>query len=187
MSFENSIKDGHIRRKNSSLSLRIKGDYMKKHLYILIVLFIILSLSFSYPGPRIDIYLENFSQQNIIVEYKLFHGESDPKTNYFFEQEINKLNLNIEDMMFNDTLTIRPYKRVSLIVFHSLGEDINQLRAVPLMDFLKNTYEELTIYTEDKSKIITLDTIENEKITRSDYKLGTSYIIEIYDQACSEK
>lgn len=139
------------------------------------------------PGPRIDVYINNFSQQNLIVEYKLFHGESDPKNNYFFEQEINKLNLNIEDMMFNETLTIRPYKRVSLIVYHLLGGDIDQLRTVPLMEFLRNTYEELTIYTENGSKVITLDTIENETIRISDYKMGTSYIIEIYDQACSEK
>ena len=40
---------------------------------------------------------------------------------------------------------------------------------------------------ENKSKVITLDTIENEKIITSDYKLGTSYIIEIYDQAFAEK
>ena len=55
------------------------------------------------------------------------------------------------------------------------------------MEFLRNTYEELTIYTENGSKVITLDTIENETIRISDYKMGTSYIIEIYDQACSEK
>ena len=160
---------------------------MKKHLYILISLFIILSFSFSMPGPRIDVYIDNFSQQNIIVEYKLFHGESDPKTNFFFEQEINHLNLTIEDNLFNETVTIRPYERVSLIVFHFLGGDSNQLHAIPLMDYLRNTYEELKIYTENKSIAITLDTIENEKIITSDYKLGTSYIIEIYNQAFAEK
>ena len=72
-------------------------------------------------------------------------------------------------------------------MYHLLGGDIDQLRTVPLMEFLRNTYEELTIYTENGSKVITLDTIENETIRISDYKMGTSYIIEIYDQACSEK
>mgnify|MGYP000852031731 CR=1 FL=1 len=160
---------------------------MKKWLYAFLILFIILTTGFSMPGPRVDIYIENHSQQSIIIEYKLEHGDSNPETNYFFQQKIVQMNLTIHDSMFNKSLKVRPNKRLSMIEYYFPGGEINQLRAISFMDFIKSTFKEFKIFTENGSRVITLDTLEKEKVRINDYKNGTSYILEIYEQDDSKE
>lgn len=55
------------------------------------------------------------------------------------------------------------------------------------MTLLKSTYKDLCIYTENKSRVITLDTLEREilNVKKIDNGKALNYILEIYDKDIS--
>ncbi|HOS31018.1 MAG TPA: hypothetical protein PLR39_09420 [Treponemataceae bacterium] len=167
---------------------------MKKNICTFLLLCILISSVFCRPGPLINLRIDNYTQQNVFIEYKLLNGNIEKERNYFWTQEINEQLITIHDTLFNRSIAkIRPNYKISIIEYYSTGkltdlvERFKGIRPIPLMTLLKSTYKELKIYTENGSRIITLDTLENENIMKYDNGESIGYILEIYEQDDSKE
>lgn len=167
---------------------------MKKYICILFFVCIVISNVVCIPGPQLALYIDNFTKQTVFIDYKLANGDSEDEKNYIWMQEISEQLITILDALYNRSITkISPSKRRSIIEYYATGklsdldDKFEDIRAIPLMILLKSTYKELKIYTENGSRLITLDTLENENIVKYDYGKGVTYILEIYEQDVSVK
>jgi len=167
---------------------------MQKQICMILLLSVVISSIFSYPGPRLEFFIKNNTQQTIFIEYTLLNGESEEEKNYFWMQEINEQIITLMDALYNKSITkIPPNEGLSIIHYYAtgkladLGVKFEGIRPIPLIKLIKSTYKELKIYTENGSKVIALDTIEKENIEKNDYVKGVSYELEIYEQDDSKE
>lgn len=167
---------------------------MKKNIFTLFLLCLVISSVFCRPGPLINLRIDNYTQQTIFIEYELLNGNSDKERNYFWTQEINEQLITIHDTLYNGSIAkIRPNYKKSIIEYYSTGkltdlvERFKGIRPIPVMTLLKSTYKELKIYTENGSRIITLDTLENENVMKYDNGESIGYVLEIYEKDSSKE
>lgn len=165
------------------------GVEMKKNICKFILLCITIFNVFSRPGPQIVLYIDNYTQNILFIEYELINGDSEEERNYFWKKEISEQLITILDSLYNKSIKkILPNERRSIVEYYPTGrladldEKFGKIRQIPLMTLVKNTFKDFIIYSEDKNIVITLDSLEEENIVKDDYGKGVTYILKINEQ-----
>ena len=164
-----------------------------KKIYITVLLCTALLESAFTLSPRIEsLMVRNYSSQNVIVEAEFNAGVAVDEKNYFLQQPIRDITMYVQDWMrmtggSNNWNVIKPgrysYLHACSVRFSPLGTEnlYEKMLAFPFMEKMMAIYKKLTIYKEDDSFVITLDTLGQQIIKREVLRGETVYFIEIFD------
>jgi len=168
---------------------------MKKEIIFLFLMFIIGFNVFAIPNQEQYIYVRNHTSKTLIINREFIADVSNADDEWKQDISDGKYNLFVKvckAIFMTDGRRLAPNEIRGIISYYpwpttsfsfegesweadkKLWERFDQ---IPFMEKMNNIFKSFRIATEDGSRVITLENLEKQIIT----KPGRNYIIEIYD------
>ena len=156
---------------------------MIRYIWLFILLFINNSI-FPISPIREEIIIRNNTSKVLIITRE-YHDEPSrffyaPET-HAWQQNFYGMILNFQDIYLGrKEINVLPHGGERTLIFYDPGH-LPELDLIIIIDKIRSIYKSLTITTEDGKIVITLENLENHIIKKNKTRMGTSYIIEIFE------